>query len=208
MSFAENVRAKMPEALVLPDAFAAVFDWAEANGQKGRFTHTDAGEYLSIYPLEVMNEPGASYVIFHAEGPPLAEPIPAEISARYVSIATAAGNGGKMGFWLGDAGVQQVVIFDHGWPYVLTSDPLVALQFLAMGYSEPAALKDPTMTAAAAAAYDDWDEPILPDGFHAFLKERFGVTPPTTAAALGITIPDYDDMSDPMRQWLDKHMPQ
>lgn len=112
MRFADAVKERMPRGLVLPDAFAAAFDWAEANGQRMDASTVDGGDYLSIYPFDIMGTPGAS------------------------------------------------------------------------------------------------DAPIMPDDFRAFLKNRFGVTPPTTAAALGIVIPDYNDMSDPMRQWLGKHMPQ
>lgn len=205
MSFADDVRAKLPKALHLPEPFAAVFDWAEARNQVAKFNNASGRSYLSIYPIDQLNADGASYLIFHAEGPPLAEPIPQDITARYASIATAAGDGGKMGFWLDDNGMQQVVIFNQGWPHVLTSDPLVALQFLAVGYPEPAAITDANLTAAETAKAEGYDTPLLADDYRAFLRDSFGVILPDTAAELGIVVPDDDDMSDPMRQWIDKY---
>ena len=205
MSFADHVRAALPEALHLPDAFAVVFDWAEGHGHLGAFPKGQP--YVSLYPTALMNEPGASYLIFHPDGPPLATPIPEDIVQRYATIATAAGDGGTMGFWLDDTGKQQVVIFDHGWPYVLTDDPLKALLFLAIGYSEPAALTNASFTAQEAA--DDWgaDTPLLPEAFRQFLQTQFGVTIPDRASDLGLAVPKYEDMTDPMRQWIRKLMP-
>ena len=210
MTFADDYRAALPGGLHLPDAFAAVFDWAEAQGQHGRFSHGDpatfSNRFLSIYPQEVQNEPGASHVLFRFDTAPVHQP-PAEVHDRYATVARAAGDGGTMGFWRDDDGRQRIVIFDHGTPYVLTDDPLVALRFLAIGYPEPAALPDAGLTAAQAAAAWGADEPILPDGFRDLLQAEFGVTVPARAADLGIVIPAPDDMSDPMRRWLADLMP-
>lgn len=212
MSFAEDVRAFLPPGLTLPDEFVAVFDWAEARGQLGRFTHSKADDitahYLSIYPLEQMNELGASYVLFGVDTPPLAAPIPDEISSRCVSIADAAGDGGKLALWLDPADILQFVIFDHGWPYTLTDDPLVALQFLAIGYSEPASLFDPTQTAAEQRKTDYAEPAIMPLDYIAFLEATFGLTVPDRASDLGIVIPLDDDLSDPVRIWLEAHTPE
>ena len=212
MTFAEEVAARLPEGMTLPAPFAAVFDWAEAQGQAGVLGHGDPGafssRYLSIYPPEAMDEPGASHVLFRLDGPPFAEPVPEAVRERLVTIADAAGDGGKLGFWLDDAGQQWVVVIDHGWPYVLTDDPLVALTFLAMGYPEPAALPEAGWTAAEAALRWGADPPLLPDGYRAFLSRRFGVTHPARAADLGIAIPPPDDQTDPARIWLIRVMPQ
>jgi len=212
MSFADDVRGFLPAALTLPDAFAQVFDWAEARGYGGRFPDAEAGDvtaqYLSIYPPDQMNEPGASYVLFRVDGPPLAEPIADEITTRCATIADAAGDGGKLALWLDDAGQQQFVIFNHGWPYVLTDDPLVALQFLGIGYSEPAALQDPSQTAAEQSETDMAFPPILPKDYCAFLLDQFAVVVPKRASDLGISIPLDDDLSDPARIWLEANTPE
>ena len=210
MSFADDYRAALPGGLHLPDAFAAVFDWAEARGQRGRFTHGDQAQvsnaFLSIYPLDVLEEPGASHVLLRFDTAPIHDP-PTEALERYATFAQAAGDGGTLGFWRDDDGRQRIVVFDHGVPYILTDDPLVALQFLAIGYPKPAALTDAGLTALQAAEAWGAEEPILPDGFRGFLTARFGVTIPARAADLGIAIPQPDDMSDPVRRWLADLMP-
>ncbi len=199
MSFVEEVRAQLPGEVTLPDAFATTFAWAESQGFVGQFP--DGERYLSLYPPEMINAPGASYLLFHADGPPLADPVPTEITQRYASIASAAGDGGKMGFWLDDHAQQHIAIFDHGWPYVLTPDPLKALAFLAIGYPEPAALTKATMTASEAAEYDGADAPLIPTMFGDFLTGEFGIDIPKRASELGLRVPD-DDEDDPMRRWI------
>ncbi|NNE88773.1 MAG: hypothetical protein HKN27_11910 [Silicimonas sp.] len=206
MTFAQHVREALPAALHLPKAFADVFDWAEAAGQNATFPKGQP--FLSIYPLDQMNEPGASYLIFHPEGPPLAKPIPSEICERYATIATAAGDGGKMGFWLDDTGTQQIVIFDHGWPFVLTDDPIKALQFLSIGYPEPAALENASFLLREAVEYQGSEPPIVPTAFQEFITNHFGVDVPLRCSDLGLFIPEFEDMSDPMRQWMDRVRPQ
>ena len=139
-------------------------------------------------------------------GPPLHEP-PPEVMARIVKFASAAGDGGCLSFWVDDNGQQRIVLFDHGMPFVLTDDPLVALQFLAMGYPEPAALNDATLSPAAYALAEGYDPPLLPTAFRTFLEDRFALSIPNSAADLGITIPS-DTASDPVRDWLSEVMPE
>jgi hypothetical protein len=211
MSFADETRAALPEGLHLPDAFADTFDWLEAQGWRGVFTGRDPGDvtshYLSIYPPEHRDAPGASHVLFRFEaGPPLHAP-PPEALARVATLATIAGDGGTLSLWLDEEGTQRIVVFDHGEPHLLTDDPVSALLFLAIGYPEPAAITDPTLSAPEIAAVDGCDPPLLPTAFRAFLTERFGRAIPDTAAALGITIPG-PGASDPVRDWLDSTMPE
>lgn len=47
----------------------------------------------------------------------------------------------------------------------------------------------------------------LPEAFQAFLQDSFGVSVPVRASDLGLAIPVYEDMSDPMRQWMNKVCP-
>lgn len=205
MTFSEHMCGALPKALDLPKAFADAFNWAEERSQKGTFPN--GAPYLSIYPLDQMSEPGASYVLFHFDGPPLAEPIPNEILQRYATVATAAGDGGTLGLWRDDDGKQQIVIFDHGWPYVLTDDPIKALQFLAIGYPEPAALPNASFTLDEAVADFGADPPIIPEGYQRFVAETLGVPIPRRASDLGLAVPPFDDMTDPMRQWMRRVLP-
>lgn len=211
MTFAEEVTARLPDGLHLPEAFAATFGWAEAQGFA--VTHDRPMDdpfrqrSLLIYPPSLRDAPGASYVAFSFEpGPPLHAP-PPEVVRRIVTLAVIAGDGGTLSLWLDDSGTQWIVVFDHGIPFVLTDDPLVALQFLAIGYPEPAAIGDATRTAAEIAARDGWEPPLPPAAFRAFLTDRFGVKTPDRASDLGITIPP-GDAPDPIRDWLDVHMPE
>ncbi|PWK59937.1 hypothetical protein [Roseicyclus mahoneyensis] len=205
-SFADEVRARLPAALHLPDAFAAVFDWAEAQGQRDVFRRGDSADfgshYLSIYPPGQMEAAGASYVIFNFEaGPPIHAPGEAML-ARIATVAKIAGDGGRLGFWCDADGVQQIVVFNHGIPYVLTADPVVAVQFLGLGYPEPACLEDPTISPEEEMAFPGAPPLMLPLGYRDFLTARFGRPLPRTAADLGLRIPAFDD-SDPLRDWME-----
>lgn len=206
MSFANTIRTALPPALHLPDAIAQTMDWLEAQGHGGTFTH--GGEpFLGIYPPELRDAPGASFVLFHHEaGPPFHEP-PEDVTARIASIAKIAGDGGTLALWVDPTDTQHLVVFSHGIPHVLTSDPLVALQFLAIGYTEPGALTDPSLTADQNAAQDRTEPPLLPTAYRTFVEGTFGVTIPPRASDLGIAIP-ADTAPDPIRDWLDQMMPE
>ncbi len=212
MSFANDMRAHLPEALTLPDAFATVFDWAEARGQAGVFTNQDPSDflsrYLTVYPLAQAFDPSMSHVLFNLQlGPPLHEP-PPEVASRVASIARIAGDGGTLALWRDDEDRQRIVVFNHGEPHVLTDDPVVALQFLAIGYVEPGALLYPDLTAAEQAIEHGSDTPpIPPTEFQAFVKSEFGVEVPERASDLGIVIPE-EGGPDPIRDWLDELMPE
>ncbi len=210
LSFADEVRARLPAALHLPDAFAAVFDWAEAQGQRDVFRRGDSADfgshYLSIYPLDQMEAAGASYVIFNFEaGPPIHAPSEAML-ARIATVAKIAGDGGRLGFWCDDDGMQWVVVFNHGIPYVLTADPVVAVQFLGLGYPEPACLEDPTVSPEEEMAYPGAPPLVVPQGYRDFLTARFGRPLPRTAADLGLRIPASGD-PDPLRDWIEAETP-
>ncbi len=210
MSFSSAFKAHMPANMVLPDAFADTFDWLEAQGWGGQLTyHPDPGSfaqnYLSIYPAKQMDHPNGSFVLFSYEaGPPLAQP-PDDVKNRFVKLATIAGDGGILALWLDDDGAQHFVLFNHGIPHVLTQDPVIALQFLAIGYPEPAA-SNPKLTADEQAKQDGGGPPLLPMAFRSFLEERFHVTIPDRASDLGIHVPP-DEATDQVRDYLDRAMP-
>ena len=206
MSFSDSIRAALPDALHLPDAIAQTMDWLEAQGHGGTFTH-GGDPFLGIYPPDLRDAPGASFVLFHHEaGPPFHEP-PAEVTARIASIAKIAGDGGTLALWADPSDAQHVVVFNHGIPYVLTSDPLVALQFLAIGYSEPGALTDAMLTAPQQTTQDMAEPPLPPSAFRTYLETTFQITIPACASDLGITIPP-DTAPDPIRDWLDAMIPE
>ncbi|WP_339987606.1 hypothetical protein [Gymnodinialimonas ulvae] len=194
--------------MTLPEPFTQTFDWLEAQGWGGIFTRLDqeafSSRYLSIYPPDVRDEYGASFVLFRFEaGPPLHDPPPQAI-ARITTIAKIAGDGGTLSFWLDDDGKQWITVFNHGIPHVLTDDPIVALQFLAIGYSEPGALTDPNVTPLEA----QYGDPItVPKAFQDFISATFGVSIPARASDLGIVIPP-ESAPDPLRAWLDEVMPE
>lgn len=205
MSFADHIRDRLPDGLTLPIAFGAVFDWAEQRGHLGAYPNGDP--YLSIYPTEQMNAAGASHVLFRFDTAPLPEPIPQVVHDRYATVASIAGDGGVMGLWLDDSSKQQIVVFDHGSPFVLTDRPIVALQFLGLGYSEPAALSDFRATPQMAAERDMAEPPLLPTDYRTYLSETFKVTWPRNAADLGLKRPSDDEMGDPARLWFAQNIP-
>jgi hypothetical protein len=209
-SFADEVRARLPAALHLPDAFAAVLDWAEAQGWRDVFRRGDSADFgshfLSIYPPDQMDAPGASYVIFNFEaGPPIHAPTEPML-ARIATVAKIAGDGGRLGFWCDEDGKQWVVVFDHGVPYVLTDDPVAAVQFLGLGYPEPACLEDATLSPEQVTAYRRAPPILLPQAYRDFLTTRFGHPLPRTAADLGITIP-APEAPDALRDWMEAEIP-
>lgn len=206
MSFSATIRAALPAALHLPDSIAQTMDWLEAQGHGGTFTH-GGDPFLGIYPPDLRDAPGASFVLLHHEaGPPFHDP-PIEVTSRIASIARIAGDGGTLALWADPTDTQHLVVFNHGIPYVLTSDPIAALQFLAIGYSEPGALTDPTPTATQQATRDMAEPPLLPTAFRNFIETTFQVTIPARASDLGITIPP-ETAPDPIRDWLDKMIPE
>lgn len=214
MSYANELRQRLPKGMTLPEPFAQTFDWLEAQGWTTSHglpgDDPFAQQSLLIYPPDFEPAHQASMVSFAYEpGPPVFAP-PAEALERITTFATIDGSGGCMSFWLDDAGKQWIVVFNHGYPHVMTDDPLVALQFLAIGYLEPGTLLEPTMTVADCAELDAYlpeEMPIPPEGFRAFLTETFGVTIPERASDLGIRIPEAG-ASDPIRDYMRRIMPE
>lgn len=211
MSFADDVAARLPEALTLPDAFRAVFDWAEGRGQRGVFTNRDPADiyaqFLTIYPLDRAFHPASSHVLFNLQdGPPLHGP-PPEAMARIASIARISGDGGTLALWRDDSGRQRIVVFNHGTPHLMPDDPVATLQFLAIGYSEPGALCRADQSPSEQALEHGGDVvPNIPVAFRAFLGDAFGVEVPDRASDLGIFIPQAD-AGNPIRDWLAEVMP-
>jgi hypothetical protein len=224
-TFAQNLASLMPAGITLPPELIETFDWLE---DQGWHTMRNGGQpedhTLFIYPKEERDAPSASMVAFggttlqftsHWSTPD------ASVDARVAEIATTSGDGGRAALWLDDDGKQQFVHIGHDNIGHITDDPLVFLQFLAMGYIEPGGLALTDITPMQAALYDAGAEtpadlpedetPIMPTALQAFLKTRFDLDMPATAADLGITeFPEYHepDTTDPFAKWLNATMPE
>jgi hypothetical protein len=217
--FARNLTALMPAGITLAPELIETFDWLEDQGWLGvRKGGQPQGYWLSIYPEDQRNLPGASHVVIG--GTTLAftshwsAPDPA-VDARIAETATTSGDGGRAAIWLDQNGKQQFVQIGHGTIGVITDDPLVLLQYLAMGYPEPGALEGTEISPLAYALdyngltdvsdVQPEDRCIAPIAFQTFLKDRFGLDLPETARDLGINdFSEYHDTgtTDPFALWL------
>lgn len=216
--FAQNLTSLMPEGITLPPELIETFDWMEDQG----WHHVRAGgapedHWLSFYPAEYLNHPVASYAAFGGSTLPFtghwSTPDPS-IDARIAEIGETSGDGGRVAIWLDETGKQQFVHIGHDTLGVITDDPLVLLQFLAMGYPEAGALYDTTLTplqatldyhgVSSVTEFAADEQPVVPTALQAFLKERFDLDMPETAHDLGITnFPEYHaDTADPFATWV------
>ena len=99
---------------------------------------------------------------------------------------------------------------------MITGDPLVLLQYLAMGYNEPGSLGKTDITPLQQDLEFEGVETVgeldpetgptrAPEAFQTFLTQEFGVTLPATARDLGIAdFVYYNDekSNDPFVKWL------
>ncbi|WP_299026353.1 hypothetical protein [uncultured Sulfitobacter sp.] len=223
--FATNLSALMPEGIALPSELIAAFDWLEDQGwHQTRGTGAPEEHTLLIYPPEHQNHPVASHVAFGGTTLPYtghwSAPDP-QVDARIAEIGETSGDGGRVAIWLDDNGKQQFVHIGHDSLGVITDDPLVLLQFLAMGYPEPGSLVRSDITPVAAyleyhgvVRLEDFgpkEQPVFPVAFQGFLKERFDLDMPATARDLEIAdFPEYGDdtTSDPFARWINEATPE
>lgn len=222
--FAQNLAKLMPAGITLPPELTQTFDWMEDQG----WLHIREGgapedHWLAFYPAEYIGHPVASHVTFGGTAMPFTDhwsaPDPA-IDARIAEIGETSGDGGRVAIWLDGAGKQQFVHIGHDTLGIITDDPLVLLQFLAMGYPEPGALPTTTLTptqaslayhgASSLADIGPEDQPVIPTALQRFLKDRFGLDIPATAHDLGITdFPEYhSDTTDPFALWIAASTPE
>jgi len=216
--FAQNLAKLMPAGITLPPELIQTFDWMEDQG----WLHIREGaapedHWLAFYPADYIGHPMASHVTFGGTALPFTDhwstPEPS-IDARIAEIGETSGDGGRVAIWLDDAGKQQFVHIGHDTLGIITDDPLVLLQFLAMGYPEPGALEDTTLTplqatlefhgASSSAELAEDDLPVVPTALQAFLKSHFALDMPDTAHDLGIrNFPEYhSDTTDPFALWI------
>jgi hypothetical protein len=224
-TFANNLAALMPEGITLPPELTQTFDWLEdQGGLVVRRAGAPEDHTLMIYPPELHNHPAASHFGFVGTALPYTSnwttPDPS-VDARIAEIGETSGDGGRLAIWLDDAGKQHFVHIGHDTLGVITDDPAVLLQFLAMGYPEPGYL--PQTDRLPLACYlsnvgvdriedlPEQDRPVPPVAFQTFLKHRFNLDIPATAQDLGITpFPEYhdSDTDDPFARWIAANTPE
>ena len=217
--FTQNLMKLAPEWAALPSELIQTFDWMEDQG----WLHMREGgqpedHWLSIYPDQFLNHPSASNVTFGGTSLTLTghweTPDPA-LDNRLFEIGETSGDGGRLAIWRDDTGTQQFVHLGHDNAGIITDDPLVVLQFLAIGYPEPEILEQTDMTPQQAffdyhGIYDmnkfsPEDRPVYPLAFQGFLKQRFGLGMPASARAIGIAdfAPYHDsEAADPFARWI------
>lgn len=220
-TFAQNLTALMPAGITLAPELVETFDWMEDQG----WHHIRDGgaaedHWLSLYPTKFLGHPGASHVTFG--GTTLLYtghwPAPnATVDARIAEIGETSGDGGRVAIWLDDTDKQQFVHIGHDSIGIITDDPRVLLQFLAMGYPEPGYLPQTNITPIQAALnhhgseFAPDEQPVVPTALQGFLKQRFDLDIPATARDLGIMdFSEYGDAqtSDPFARWLTSVTPE
>jgi hypothetical protein len=224
-TFAQNLAQLMPSGITLPPELLETFDWMQDQGWHHiRKNGAPEDHWLSFYPAKYIGHPTASLVTFggttltHTGHWSTPDPT---VDARIADIGDTSGDGARVAIWLDDTGKQQYVHIGHDSHGIITDDPLVLLQFLAMGYPEPGALDDTSLsplqatldyhgiTSLSELAEDE--QPVTPTALQEFLKARFGLAEPKTARALGIAdFPKYHDTEtkDPYAQWINAATPE
>ncbi|MBB3994048.1 hypothetical protein GGR95_001689 [Sulfitobacter undariae] len=224
-TFAQNLTSLMPTGITLAPELIEAFDWLEDQGwHRVRDGGQPEDHWLSIYPEDQRNQAGASYVVFGGTTLPFTSHCSApnpDVDNRIAEIATTAGDGGRAAIWLDEHGKQQFIQLGHDNASIITDDPLVFLQYLAMGYPEPGALEGTDITPLQSALeYHGFGSasdfapnlsPILPIAFQGFLQNRFNLDIPATARDLGIKdFVEYNDegTTDPFALWLTSVTPE
>ena len=219
-TFTKTLTSLMPQGMTLAPELAKTFDWMESQGWMMIHEPGDPlDHWMPIYPPSIEEKSNTSFVSFGTSGLAYtghwSTPNPA-VDARIFEIATTSGDGGRAAIWIDDAGKQWFVHLGHDALGVISDDPLVLLQWLAMGYHEPGALEITDITPLASLleyhGYESTDEfeedeglTIPPTDFQAFLTAEFGTTAPETAHALGIAEFDYygdEESNDPLVKWI------
>lgn len=222
-TFAQNLTALMPAGITIPPELIETFDWMEDQGWNHiRNDGAPKDHWLSFYPEKFLGHPTVSHVTFGGTALPYTghwSTPDTKVDARIAEIGETSGDGGRVAIWLDEAGKQQFVHIGHDSIGIITDDPLVLLQFLAMGYPEPGYLPKTNITPTQAtldyhgvtnlSEFAPDEQPIVPTALQGFLKQRFDLDMPATARDLGVTdFSEYDDSqtSDPFARWLNSVM--
>lgn len=223
--FSTVMREFLPEGVSLPASFVRTFDWLEG---RGCYHVLGDGEHpedylLSIYPLNDQSAAeNASMVAFHPEYPRFtrdwSQPDPA-IDERIITLGTISSDGGRIVLWIDDNGKNWFAHLGTQTLGVISDNPLITLQFLAMGYREPGQLRTMASTplkealehhnvvdtGGVDAPFVDVAPTVPPSDLQAFLKREFKVSLPETARDLGIKdFVAYGDpnTTDPFARWI------
>ena len=223
--FVQQMQHLMPEGVILAPELITAINWLDDQGWAQSYTNEDGTtHYMPIYPADTFERFDVSMVSFGATHLPYTghwSTPQIDVDARVVEIAGTSGDGGRAAIWVDDAGDQWFVHLGHDYVGVIGRDPLVLLQFLAMGYKEPGAMGVTDITplqqdldfdgAETVADLDPETGPTRPPlAFQEFLNKEFGITLPATARDLGIADFVYygDEKSDdPFVKWLIKVTP-
>lgn len=222
--FGKNLASLLPRGIILPPELLETFDWLEdQGGLVVKRSGAPQDHALMIYPEHLQRHPAKSHFGFVGSTDPFtchwSTPDP-EIDNRIAQIAETSGDGGRAAIWLDEDGKQQFVHIGHDTLGVITDDPLVFLQFIAMGYPEPGSLPQTDWTPTACFLADKSvtriedlptaDRPVLPTDLQGFLEQRFNVSMPATARDLGITgFAEYHapEPTDPFARWIKEAAP-
>ena len=225
-TFVDTLTKLLPNEMTLAPELSRTFDWLESQGWMSVSDTKDRGliHTLGIYPPEMGDENRASYAGFGNSKLRYtfnwSTPDPT-VDARIGEIAFTSSDGARVAIWMDDAGAQWFVHLGHDTIGIISQDPIVLLQFLAIGYLEPGNVENTSHTAEQdALAYhgfadasefsEDEGPPIPPDAFRAYVTSQFGVSIPTRASDLGIRdFVEYGttDSKDPFVNWLNAVTP-
>ena len=208
MSYAGEMKARLPATMSLPAEFEALFDWIEANDffmASQRFP----GDRLGMLGPAEGPELG-TIILFRVETREQAQEtgdlwfrgsVP-DIADRLVVFARTGGDGSHVAFWIDDQGRQQIVhLGSEGQVGILTATPLDFLRLLAIGYEE--------ISGDCLEAPDEPpdDQLVVNDSYRSWLTARYSATIPRTASEVMNHIPGAlaEASSDPFWNWVRRH---
>jgi hypothetical protein len=212
MSYAGDMKARLPATMSLPAEFETLFDWIEANGffmPSQRF----AGDRLGMLGPADEAEHG-TIILFRIETRAQAQEtgdawfrgnVP-DIADRLVVFARTGGDGSHVALWIDDQGRQQIVrLGSEGRVGILTATPLDFLRLLAIGYEEISG--DCLEAPGEPPDHQDGDRDPINEAYRSWLTGRYGVTIPRTASEVMNDIPEAlgKTSRDPFWHWVRRH---
>jgi hypothetical protein len=212
VSYADDMRARLPTTMSLPAEFEALFTWIEGNDffmQSQRF----AGDRLGMLgPAEEPYE--GTIIMFRIETREQAQEsgdawfrgsVP-DIADRLVAFARTGSGGSHVAFWIDDRGHQQIVhLGSEGRVGILTATPLNFLRLLSIGYQE---ISGDCLDAPNEPPDDqDGDRLTVNKAYRSWLTAHCGATIPGTASEVMNNIPEVlaTASSDPFWNWVRRH---